>query len=831
MSISIQRNYIRKFHEIYSSPSKVNLYLKQNSDGIEKNIRKKFKELSLYEDFAIYANGGFGRKEMFPNSDIDISIVEIKKTKNYKNLEVFISFLWDQGHKIGHSVRSISDIQKISKTDLKEFTSYLTRRSIISNTDINKKITNALSQLWSRNNFYNEKFVEQQKRHSQFFSTAYNLEPDLKESPGTLRDFQSALWILQHCFDLDSYKSISKSRMFDGEFKKTIKAYNFIKALRFATNSLTNKNRLNFEAQIDISKKAKLGKKTSKESVEKMMKKFYENAAVLSYFNDIVFEKYNERMPKSLTNKTKDIVKYKNKISLQNTNLKKNPHLIFELFIEIGKSRKINAIDTNTKSLLKKNINIIDKNFRKNLFYAEQFKEILRSEYNLSSILKTMKILGILQKYIPDFSDVVGQMQFDLFHVYTVDEHTFKLVRNMRQMKLNKHNGFELEHELINKVPKIEILYIAGIFHDLGKGKGGDHSKIGAKISFNFAKRIGMSSTDANLISWLVDKHLIMSSISQKNDISDNENIKDFAEEIGTSEKLDYLYLLTINDIRATNPSLWNGWKHQLLKDLYLTTRSRINKEPVKASKDISHDRKNNVLLGLKDKDHKYLKKYFKKLNDNYFNKNNTATLRWQSELILKNKNDDLIVGCKSKFNNLIEIFIKVDNTSGLFFKLTKILEHSGLEIIDANIFTSINKEFAANTFITKFLHHDRPFTQSDLKELSNRIIKNFDKFEKIGKLKTKSKKSIKFQNILTINESSNKETGKNLVTIETSDRQGLLSEIANVFFKQNVSILSARINTLGDRVEDTFEIENFNANIVPNYKMKKIKSALKKVL
>ena len=831
MSISIQRNYIRKFHEIYSSPSKVNLYLKQNSDEIEKNIRKKYKELNLFEDFAIYANGGFGRKEMFPNSDIDISIVEIKKTKNYKNLEVFISFLWDQGYKIGHSVRSISDIQKISKTDLKEFTSYLTRRSIISNADIDKKITNALSRLWTRNNFYNEKFVEQQLRHSQFDSTAYNLEPDLKESPGTLRDFQSALWILQHCFDLDSYKSISKSRMFDGEFKKTIKAYNFIKSLRFATNSLTNKNRLNFEAQIDISKKAKLGKKTAKESVESMMKTFYENAAVLSYFNDIVFEKYNERMPKSLTLKTNEIIKYKNKIGLQNSNLKKNPHLIFEIFIEIGKSKKINSIDTNTKSLLKKNINIIDKNFRKNLFYAEQFKEILRSEYNLSSILKTMKILGILQKYIPDFSDVVGQMQFDLFHVYTVDEHTFKLVRNMRQMKLNKHSGFELEHELINKIPKIEILYIAGIFHDLGKGKGGDHSKIGAKISFNFAKRIGMSSTDANLISWLVEQHLIMSSISQKNDIYDNETIKDFAKEIGTSEKLDYLYLLTINDIRATNPSLWNGWKHQLLKNLYRTTRSRINKDPVKTSTDISHDRKNNVLLSLKDKDKKYLKKYFKNLNDNYFNKNNTATLRWQSELILKNKSDNLIVGCKSKFNNLIEIFIKVDNTSGLFFKLTKILELSGLEIIDANIFTSVNKEFAANTFITKFLHHDRPFTKLDLKELSNRITKNFDKFEKIGDLKTQPKKSIKFQNVLSIDESLNKKKGKNLITIETSDRQGLLSEIAKVFFKQNVSILSARINTLGDRVEDTFEIENFNANIVPNYKMKKIKSALKKVL
>ena len=194
-----------------------------------------------------------------------------------------------------------------------------------------------------------------------------------------------------------------------------------------------------------------------------------------------------------------------------------------------------------------------------------------------------MKSLGVLQKYIPEFDSVIGQMQFDLFHVYTVDEHTFKVVRNMRQMKLNKQPGFELEHELINKLPKIEILYIAGLFHDLGKGKGGNHSEIGAKSSFRFAKRLGMSNTDASLISWLVKKHLIMSSISQKKDIADPNTVSEFLAEVKQDEKLNYLYLLTINDIRATNPALWNGWKHQLLRDLYLLTRSKINKEPIKA--------------------------------------------------------------------------------------------------------------------------------------------------------------------------------------------------------------------------------------------------------
>ena len=197
--------------------------------------------------------------------------------------------MWDQGYKIGHSVRSIEDIKKISKKDLKEFTSYLTRRPIISNENIDKRITRSLSGIWTKNNFYNAKLIEQQRRHSEFYSTAYNLEPDLKESPGTLRDFQTSLWILQHCFELDSLDAISNANVLNGELKQAKTAYNFIKSLRFATNIATQKNRLTFEAQIEVSNHAKLNSKSSKISVEKMMKNYYEMASVLSYFNEIIF--------------------------------------------------------------------------------------------------------------------------------------------------------------------------------------------------------------------------------------------------------------------------------------------------------------------------------------------------------------------------------------------------------------------------------------------------------------------------------------------------------------------------------------------------------------
>ena len=829
--IAIKKDFINEFPQIYLKPSKINKYLKKHSNKIEVDIKNKFKRLELDKNFAIYANGGFGRKEMFPSSDVDLSIVELNKIQDYGNLEKFISFMWDRGYKVGHSVRSINDIKKISKKDLKEFTSYLTRRAIISNQNIDNKITKALNGLWTRNNFYNQKFIEQQMRHSEFHSSAYNLEPDLKESPGTLRDFQSALWILQHCYGLDSQDAINKSGVIDGEFKKTIEAYNFIKSLRFATNIATQKNRLNFEAQIEVSKYAKLNKKNSKASVEKMMKNYYENASILSYFNEIIFEKYNEKKVNIFSKKISGIYKNKNKIGIRNIDIKKNKDLIFQIFIEIGKNKNINLIDTPTKSLIKKHINLIDEKFRKQKIYSKQFLEILRSKYNLSSILKTMKNLGVLQAYITEFANVVGQMQFDLFHIYTVDEHTFKVVRNMRQMKLFKQKGFELEYELINKIPKIEILYLAGIFHDLGKGKGGDHSNIGAKTSYDFAIRIGMSETDAGLISWLVKKHLIMSSISQKKDIGEEETIIEFAKQVEQSEKLDYLYLLTINDIRATNPALWNGWKHQLLKDLYILTRSKINKEPLIASSSIALERKKNTLFAFKGNDGEVLKSYLSNLDNSYFNKNLSESLKWQAALIVKNKDKDLIVGCRTIFENLIEIFIKVKNSKGLFYKFTKVLDHSGLEVIDANIFSSTDNTFAANTFITKFSHHDRKLLNSDLIELKKRIEKNFTEFNKIKDFQKKSIKKNRFEKVINISNSINKDKGRNLITIETSDSQGLLANIAKVFFDNNVSIFSARINTLGDRVEDTFEIENHNKTLLGSNKIEKIVADLEKVV
>ena len=834
-SSNITENFFNNFPEIFHSPEKINAYLQENSNNIEKVIIDDFVGLGLENDFAIYANGGFGRQELYPSSDIDLSIVQKKKNINsYDNLEKFIAKLWNLGLKVGHSVRTIKDIKKITKEDPKEFTSYLTRRALLTNKQIDKDINLALSKIWTKKKFYKVKLSEQGKRYKSFFSTEYNLEPNLKESPGTLRDFQTSLWILQHCFDLKNIDEIKKSEEFGKEIGEVINSYNFVKAMRYITNIVSNKNRLTFEIQVEIADKAKLKEGTTKRSVEKLMQKFYENASKLSNFNYFVFEKFREQNQFAITKNYGDFFIKGSKIGFKkNTNLANQRELIFNIFIAIGESKKINAIETSSMSLLKNNLNLIDKNFRNDLGYATKFLKILKSQYNLSYIFKSMKSIGVIQKYIPELNEVIGQMQFDLFHAYTVDEHTFKVVRNMRQMHVHYAEEFKLEYELINKLPKIEILYLAGLFHDLGKGKGGDHSKIGAETSLDFAKKIGLSKADADLISWLVLNHLEMSSISQKKDISDPDTIRAFTEHVINIERLDYLYLLTINDIRATNPALWNGWKHGLLRDLFLLTRSQLNKEPVKTIKEISKDRKKNAIkyfVVLSDKN--IVKDYFKLFDDSYFSKNNLDRLKWQSGLILSASNSSSVIGCRKCFGNLLEIFIKTDNTDGLFLKLVEVLEISGLEIIDANIFTSSNKAIAANTFITKFSYHDRVLSKNEIKDLQLKINNNFNNFSAQKKNFLKKKKSIEtFNKKINITNIEDTVKKRNLLTIETSDSPGLLIKIAKVLHENGTSIYSARINTLGERVEDTFEIEDMTLSSVSKDKMKKISTSLKEII
>lgn len=820
------------FSSLYKKNKGTNAYLYKTSNEIEKTITKMFKNYGLEEEYSIFAIGGFGKKEMFPSSDIDISI--IKNNKNIKkeaDLEKFIASLWDLGWKIGCSVRSLSELKNILRKDAKELTSYFSLRPLISNKNIEARVNKITQSAWNKNAYFKAKIIEQQERYYSFDSSAFNLEPDLKESPGTMRDFQNAEWILNYCLGLDCEEKIKASDIFHSSYFEARKSYEFIKTIRYATNLATkNKNRLNFESQIDIAKKAIKKNLSEKDKVETLMQKFFFQVQTITSFNQLVEQVYAESRIIGIKKKKGNFFYKGNQIGILETDIKNNREILLDIFIELGKNNKVNQIHSESINTLKKSSSLIDNEFRSCPSNSSKFLKILRSKYHLSSILKLMKMTGILQKYIPEFDEVIGQMQFDLFHIYTVDEHTLKVVRNMRQMKIKESDEFLLENELIKKIPKVELLYIAGLFHDLGKGKGGNHSEIGAKTSMDFAKRLGLSVADSELISWLVLNHLKMSSISQRKDISDPKTINEFAEIVLNTERLDYLYLLTINDIRSTNPKLWNAWKHGLLRDLFLSTRSYLNKEPVKTSREISSDRKNSIYKLLEGNELTYLKSIWGNFDDSYFNKHLSDSLKWQSDLILSKPHDGIKVACRKCFDNLLEIFIKVDNSDGLFLKIVKILDSVGLEIVDASIYTSKDNLMAMNTFVTKFHSHDNPLLKSEIGDIKSKIINNFKKFTPSKRVRKKLENKA-FKNKVKISNIEDADNKKNHLTIEAFDSPGILIKIAEIFYKNNVSIQSARINTLGEKVEDTFEIKDITISSVSKKKIEKISNALEEII
>jgi len=808
---SINLDFKKSFHSIFQKPELIKSFLTKRSNKFDEIIKKEFIRRELETDFALVALGGYGRKELFPSSDIDLSIIQFNaKTKKIEDIKDFIGWLWTLKVKVGHSVRTVKDIEKITKSDLKEFTSYLSYRIIFCKKNKVASLSNDLKKIskkWNKTKFFKAKRLEQYNRFQSFDSTEFSLEPDLKESPGCLRDFQTALWILEHCFNLKKLQDCSTAKLFSKkEVSSIYQSYAHMQALRYFINLESGTNRISFENQLLLSKKSKLRASKKSSAVEKFMRTFFLHASNLSDFNEFVFQAYDDQLNILKRPYTKNYYIFKDRIGIaENVDLVKNPELILDSLIQVGKLKRINGLDFKTIKKIQELLPKIDPKYFLLPEAGAQFLQILRSSTNLSTILKKLKQLGLMRLLIPEFGLIEGQMQFDMFHVYTVDEHTFKVVRNMRQMQIGKVDpSIKIEHEIINKLPKIELLYLAGIFHDLGKGKGGDHSEIGEKIVEKFCKRLNFSLHDTELLSWLVKNHLIMSSISQKTDVHDPETITNFTKNVNTIEKLNYIYMLTINDIRGTNPTLWNSWKHDLLKQLFMSSRKKLNLEEAESNKSIVDERKFASANAIK-KGHAFLDQVWDQLPDAYFSKYQLEQLSNQARTVAAS-NGETSVFVQSR-KNLIEIFIFTPNQAGLFLKTVNGFEQLSLETIDSDIHTTRDGKYAMNTFICRHKILGGNLIQRDIQNIEQKIILaiSSENFKGITKLKTKYKKVFEYPTRVYVSPTNKKNSS--LVTLETLDQPYLLSKIANIFLDHGISIDSARITTLGEKVEDNFTV------------------------
>lgn len=815
MSKALESNnqqFQKNFHSVLSEPSKIHDYLKKRTKEFDQIINKEFKRLGLTDDFALLALGGYGRSELFPSSDIDLCIVQFKKVSDkLEDVKDFVAWLWTLKVKVGHSVRTIKDIEKIAKVDPKEFTSLLSSRIIFcpkkEETELKKGLL-SVSGSWSKTKFFKIKKLEQAQRYKAFDSTEFNLEPDVKESPGCLRDYQSALWILEHCFGVNHSAELKDLELFSSsELKKVEHAYHYVQCVRFMLNLSEKSNRMSFENQLLLAKKLKLRSTKVSSAVEKFMHSFFLHASTLSDFNEMVFQAYEDRLSLLKRPHTKSYYLFKDRLGISNNiNLANNPEAILHSLLQVGKLKKVRGLDFVSMKKIKEALLKIDPEFFLSQYAGDQFILLLKSPHNLPIILKKLKQLGILRLLIPEFGEIEGQMQFDMFHVFTVDEHTLKVVINMHRMKIGESSdSLKIEYELINKLPKIELLYLAGIFHDLGKGKGGDHSNIGETIARKFSRRLGFSAHDAELLGWLVKNHLVMSSMSQKTDVHDPETITAFTKNVDSAEKLNYIYLLTINDIQGTNPSLWNSWKHDLLKDLFLASRRKLNLEEPRLNQSVIAERKDQSIAALSQKQLNIVSPIWSKLPQSYFVKNSLTQLSNHSKAIAKKEAVSL-----TKRGNLIEVFIFLPNQPGLFFRTVSAFELLSLEIIDANIQTTSDDQYALNTFICRHKVLGSNLTQRDHANIKQKIVAQISS-ESLEKRRAINAQNIKhpFKYQTRVNISYVQSQEAYLITLETLDQPSLLSKIADVLVKNELSIFSARITTLGEKVEDNFLIKS----------------------
>ena len=798
----------------------IEYFLNQRSENTDKLIREAFKQTDLasINDFGIFSVGGYGRGELHPYSDIDLLL--LSKTglskEEQKKIEKFISLLWDLGLEIGHSVRTLKQAKKQAREDVYTMTNMLEFRKIAGTDELHRMYLSIIDtkNLWRNKSFIQKKVQEQIDRHQSFNNTSYNLEPDIKSSPGGLRDIHTIDWLIKN-----SARNMSESDKLTGaltteERKELNKAKYWLWVIRYLTHLEANReeDRLLFEHQIPVAMKLFPSAKSSNQAAEKLMHRYYRSSLSISEINSTFIQSIRENyeLTKFSRKKKLDSNFYikNNLIHLyEMEGFKRNPSLLLDLFIKLSENPDVKGIGSQTLRALKRDRDLIDSDFRSKKQNILLFLKLLKSKRLLVTQLEKMKDLGILGRYLPEFGRITGQMQYDLFHIYTVDAHTLEVLRNMRWMTLGKsEEKFPLAAKIINKLPKLEILYIAGLYHDIGKGRGSDHSNLGKVIVRNFCKKHLFTKEDTKLIEWLVENHLLMSVTSQKKDLTDNSVVKEFAEKVSNVETLNYLYCLTVADVSATNPNLWNSWNASLLRQLYDRTKLYF-RDSILLNNSID-EKKTKALKLIKKYKSSEIENLWDRFYPDYFEGSDHFDLSQHAEIILSSKQETIVEMIEQDKESLSSIFIHTKDRANLFATIVGILDSENINFIDAKLYGM------KNGFCTDLITISDQGNKVDLESTKAKVL--IDKLnqalnEKVLKPKIVKKrlprhlKHFQTTTEITFNhDMSNRWTN---LEIKTADRPGLLASICQVFLKHGALIKKARIATYGEKAEDRFSI------------------------
>ena len=802
----------------------------------------------LLDEVALIAVGGYGRGELHPYSDIDLMLLlpEVLPADADTALSGFVTDLWDLGLEIGHSVRTVDDCAREAANDLTVATTLMEARLVCGPGALfaaMQEVTGP-AEVWPSQRFFEAKRGEQLERHHRYDDTGYKLEPNVKGSPGGLRDIQLVGWVAKRHFGVETLAELVDHRFLTpGQLHLLEDGQAFLWRVRYALHLVAGRkeDRLLFDHQTRIAAMLGYEDATYTLAVEQLMQRYYRTVMDLSRLNEMLLQLFEEAIlldPDAAPVSLNARFQVKNDY-LQTTHdqvFADEPSALLEVFLLLQQNPAIRGVSAVTVGLIKRNLHRIDEQFRQDPRNQRLFLQILRAPKGVTHELRRMNRYGVLGLYIPAFGRIVGRMQYDLFHAYTVDEHTLFVVSNLRRFALTRFDH-EYPHcsRIMQSLDKPEVAYLSGLFHDIAKGRGGDHSELGAVDAEAFCLEHGMSRSDASTVAWLVRHHLALSTTAQKKDIGDPDVINEFASLVGDQAHLDYLYILTVADVRGTNPKLWNSWKASLFRDLYELTSSALRRgleNPLDREQRIADTQAEaRELLATDGVDPASIERVWELFDGSYFLRHKPAEIAWHTAW-LGTVDSDTAIGFVD-LRRQADIDGSDDGTgadsggvSGLtaslytprhmrtFAHATGALDELGMNIVDARI-VPLRNGYSLDTFV--FIEQDRR-TEIDAARLrkiraSLAAVLEADDDSVRRVTRPVSRRQRMFSTPTRVTFSPATVRGHTVMELVAADRPGLLSRVGQTFIELGIDIETAKIMTIGERAEDVFYISDEHGN------------------
>ncbi|WP_317931873.1 [protein-PII] uridylyltransferase [Halioxenophilus sp. WMMB6] len=787
------------------------------------------------EQCGLLAVGGYGRKELHPHSDIDILILFEEECieSQAHNIEAFVMLLWDIGLDIGHSVRTLEQCTRLAKDDITIVTNMMECRTIVGPKGLAAGLKAAVGpdKIWPAEAFFTAKLAEQEKRHKKYNFTEYNLEPNIKNAPGGLRDIQTICWVTKRFFGIETLADLEGQNFITArELAVLHGGQEFLWRVRYGLHLLAGRSeeRLLFNYQTELAVMFGYSNSEKRLAVEQFMHWYYRVVLSLRELNDVILQYLSEAILHK--DEYQKITPINERFRLANNYIEvthpkvfeESPSALLEIFVLMGSMPHIQGVRAATIRLIRENRDLIDENYRNKPLHIELFYRLLKSPFDLFTVLKRMTRYGVLGRYLPEFGRITGQMQHDLFHIYTVDAHTLHVIKHIHTFGDSEaKNRFPIAHHIYRNLRKQELLVLAGLYHDIGKGRGGDHSLLGAKDLKAFCKRHKLTRRDTNLVVWLVEQHLKMSSVSQKEDIADPEVVRNFALEVGDQEHLDYLYTLTVADMNATNPNIWNNWRASLLRQLYMETKRVLRRgleNPVDRQ-DIVDETQQLALFKLADRSisEAQVRAVWGDINDDYFIREHHLDIAWQTAAVLEAEEADIVIAFNTSTSfhteGATQIFIRTQNRKNVFATTASTLDHLNLNIQEARIYESDSGVSVDHYYVLD--QHGRAIGNDLIRLNKIKTVLNRElamQTDDSASIHRRTPRELKHFRIPTQTGIYNDLiSGQTLLEVISPDRPGLLARIGQIFIDQGIHLTSARISTLGERVEDVFMISDLN--------------------